>query len=337
MKECKSCTLNDNVFSVHIGEDGLCNYCRQRQTRGSALSYTPDEAEKQLSEAFSAYKKRPYQVLLAYSGGKDSTYTLYRLRKDYNVSVLAVTFDNGFLTDQCRRNIDTVTAALDVDSLVVKPSLPKLAKIFRLAESGDIFPRKALERASSVCTACIGLVKTVTYREAILREIPFVCFGWTPGQAPVKSPVIKLDHRMIAANQKQFKTPIVSELGEAYGGYFLDAGWLEAHTDRIPSLVYPLVFETYSEDAIFRAISSLGWERPTNTDVNSTNCLLNSYANFLHIEQYGFNPYCMEIAGLVREGYMSREDGLRKLSKSGEPSVIDAVRGKLEKYAGLDV
>jgi hypothetical protein len=297
----------------------------------------PRGSGKATEGAFDAHSDRPYQVLLAYSGGKDSTYTLYKLRREFKVSVLAVTFDNGFLTDQCRRNIHTVTAELDVDSMTVKPSFSKLARVFQLAATREIFPRKALERASSICTACIGLVKTAAYREAILRGIPFVCFGWTPGQAPVKSPIIRLDYRMILANQKQLEEPIVRNLGEAYRTYFLDADWLAARADNIPSLAYPLVFDTYSEDAIFNAIGSLGWEKPGDTDVNSTNCLLNSYANDLHMKEYGFNPYSLEVAGLVREGYLSREEGLKKLSESGEQAVIDAVRDELGKYAEFDV
>ena len=34
------------------------------------------------------------------SGGKDSTYTLSLLRQRYNLRVLAVTFDNGFISPQ---------------------------------------------------------------------------------------------------------------------------------------------------------------------------------------------------------------------------------------------
>ena len=337
MKECSNCTLNDKVFSVRIDEDGLCNYCRQRQKRDAALPFSPEEAETQLEEAFGKYKDRPYQVLLAYSGGKDSTYTLYKLRERYNVSVLAVTVDNGFLTEQCRQNIHTVTAALDVDSVTVKPAFNRLAKIFQLAAGREIFPKKAMERASSICTACIGMVKTTVYTEAILRKIPFICFGWTPGQAPVKSPVIKLDYRMILANQKQLQDPIIKNLGEDYCKYFIDSDWLKQRLDYIPSLTYPLVYDTYSEEKIYKAINAIGWRRPQDTDVNSTNCLLNSYANFMHMKQYGFNPYIMEIAGLVREGYMTREEGLIKLSKSGEEDVIDDVRSQLCKYAEFDV
>ena len=181
MKVCKNCTLNDNIFSVNINKDGLCNYCQKHSKSDNTIFNNEyEKKEKQLIEAFSKYENLPYQVLLAYSGGKDSTYTLYLLRKKYNVSVLAVTFDNGFITEQCRQNIHEVTANLGVDNITIKPSFSNLAKAFNLAGSHEIFPKKSLERASSICTACIGLVKSSIYKEATLRKIPFVSFGWTP-------------------------------------------------------------------------------------------------------------------------------------------------------------
>ena len=66
--------------------------------------------------------------------------------------------------------------------------------------------------------------------------------------------------------------------------------------------------------------------------MNSTNCLLNSYANFIHIRDYGYNPYSLEIASLVREGFLSREEGVKKLSESGEDSIINYVKNQLDKY-----
>lgn len=333
MKVCKNCTLNDNIFSVRINDEGLCNYCEQ-QLKDTSISVSNDyeEKERQLNEAFDKYKDLPYQVLLAYSGGKDSTYTLYMLRKKYNVSVLAVTFDNGFLTEKCRQNIHKVTANLGVDNITIKPTFSSLAKAFNLAGTQEIFPKKSLERASSICTACIGLVKSAIYKEAILRKIPFICFGWTPGQINIKAPVVKLDFRMMLANQRQIKQPITSKLGNEFDKYFLNDKWLEEQKENIPSLAYPLVHSNYSEDKIIETINTIGWEKPSDTDMNSTNCLLNSFANSEHLRVYGYNPYTLEIASLVRDGFMSREEGLKKLSEPGEATVISYVKDELSKY-----
>jgi predicted PP-loop superfamily ATPase len=292
-----------------------------------------EDKEKQLYEAFDKYKSLPYQVLLAYSGGKDSTYTLYVLKKKYNVSVLAVTFDNGFITEQCRRNIHEVTANLSVDSITIKPSFSNLAKAFRLAGSSEIFPKKSLERASSICTACIGLVKASIYKEAILRKIPYVCFGWTPGQINIKSAIVHLDYRMLLANQNQIKQPIVENLGDDFNRYFIDEEWLKDQKENIPGLAYPLVHSNYNEEKIIEIIGSIGWKKPSDTDMNSTNCLLNSYANSEHTRIYGYNPYSLEIAGLVREGFLTRDEGLKKLSEPGEDTVIKYVKNELDRYS----
>lgn len=333
MRVCRNCTLNDNIFSVHINDEGLCNYCLQR-FKGTNVVTVEDctRIEMQLAEAFDKYRDRSYQVVLAYSGGKDSTFTMFKLREMFDVSVLAVTFDNGFITEQCRRNIHAATAYLGVDSMTVKPSFARLAKVFDLAASKEIYPKKALERASSICTACIGMVKSIVYREAMLRQVPFVSFGWTPGQVQVKSPIMRLDYRMLLANQNQIQRPIVTHLGDEYKRYFIDPGWLEEHQEDVPYLAYPLALSQYDEEEILATISSVGWKKPQDTDMNSTNCLLNSYANAIHSREYGFNPYSLEIAGLVREGFISREEGLKKLAAAGDDAVIEAVREELDKY-----
>lgn len=243
-----------------------------------------------------------------------------------------MTFDNGFLTQQCRQNIHESTASLGVDNITIKPSFSNLAKAFDYAGSHEIYPRKSLERASSICTTCIGIVKASIYKEAILRRIPFVSFGWTPGQINLKASVVKLDYKQLLANQKQLVEPLVKELGDDFNKYFLDPKWLEENREHIPSLAHPLVFSQYDEDSIIREIEGIGWRRPVDTDTNSTNCLLNSYANSIHEKQYGYSPYCLEIGNLVRAGFLSREEGLKKIENSGEKAVIGYVESELKRF-----
>ncbi|MNB74461.1 hypothetical protein D3C75_210940 [compost metagenome] len=327
MNVCKRCVLNDNIASVRINEEGVCNYC-ERENGANHGATSPDYARKSrlLAEAADSFRDRDYQVLLAYSGGKDSTYALHMLRKQYGFSVLAVTFDNGFLNDQCRRNMHAATTALDVDHLVIKPSFANLAKVFDAAGKLDIFPGKALERASSICTACIGLIKSAIYKEAMLRRIPYISFGWTPGQVLPKSSVVRLDRSMILANQRQIKEPLVRLFGLGMGKYFIDDDWMEERQADIPAQIYPLVFGLYDEELILDTIRTIGWRKPEDTDTNSTNCLLNAYANDIHMKRYGFNPYSLEIAALVRSGSMTREEGMRRLMKPGDERIIGEVK-----------
>lgn len=333
MNECKKCMLSDNIPSVKIDENGECNYCSQKKHITSKINdLNALDQEKSFMNQCEKYSDRQYQVALAYSGGKDSTYTLYLLRKKYKLSVLAITLDNGFLTEQSYKNIRTMTTKLETDSLIVRYSFPHMAKLFNFAANNDVFPPKALERASSICTACIGMVKFAMYRESILRKIPFISFGWTSGQIGMRNAVVRLNHKMILANQQQIARPIIKSLGEEYKKYFIDNEWLEDRADDVPHLFYPFIFNEYDEKNVIDTIKGYGWSRPQDTDSNSTNCLLNSYANDMHIKKYGFNPYAMEIAGMIREGLMSKEEGLKKMNSSGMESTIKSVKDTLEKY-----
>jgi len=106
----------------------------------------------------------------------------------------------------------------------------------------------------------------------------------------------------------------------------------ERHFDLFSGNTYnicPLAFLVYNERKILNEIRALGWEPPEDTDANSTNCLLNAFANKVHQERFGFHPYAFEIAGLVREGHMTREAGLKRLSTPPDSSIVESVARKL--------
>ena len=99
---------------------------------------------------------------------------------------------------------------------------------------------------------------------------------------------------------------------------------------RFPYYIHPLSFLDYNEEAIYQNISLLGWRQPEDVDANSTNCLLNSFANAIHKQTLGFHPYAYEMANLVREGYIDRDKALNKLNQQENPDIVESVKNKLE-------
>jgi hypothetical protein len=97
----------------------------------------------------------------------------------------------------------------------------------------------------------------------------------------------------------------------------------------MPVNVSPLIFLDWQEEAAVREIAAYGWRRPDDTDPNSTNCLLNAYGNLVHIRQLGYHPYAMELSGLVREGYMTREEALARLAEAPSPDIVTHVAERL--------
>ena len=86
---CKKCVLDSKTPGISINADtGLCQFCEH---------YTPlsKEKKKEYRSQMDTLLKSPrkqgkYDVIFALSGGVDSSYTLYRLNKEYpHLKILA--------------------------------------------------------------------------------------------------------------------------------------------------------------------------------------------------------------------------------------------------------
>jgi tRNA(Ile)-lysidine synthase TilS/MesJ len=55
------------------------------------------------------------------SGGKDSTYILHLAVNIYNLKAIAMTYDNGFMSELSLDNINNAVAITKVDHIFLKP------------------------------------------------------------------------------------------------------------------------------------------------------------------------------------------------------------------------
>jgi len=328
MHICSVCALPETFPTIKFDRNGVCNYCRSFSGKPYQEELKKRYREKLERLLKDQIGKGDYDLLMSYSGGKDSTYTLDIFKNYFNLRVLALTFDHGFVSAYAMKNMKTVTDRLGVDHIIFKPNFQLLKKVFNLSMNVNLYSQKTLERASTICTSCMSFVKFISLRTAIEKEIPFIGYGWSPGQAPIQSAVMKTSATFLQASQKAVFGPLYEKIGDEIKPYFLPEEYFR-RSDFFPYNLHPLALMDYDEEKIYQRIKELGWEPPQDTDPNSTNCLLNSFANRIHQEQYGFHPYAFEIAGLIRMGVLSREEGLKRLDQPGDERVIEEVREKL--------
>ena len=342
MKICKTCVLSETFPGIEFDKEGKCNYCRQYFSRKTSQANHRERYRKKFMELLEdigqtdCYGVRPYDIIMAYSGGKDSSFTLKVLTLEFQLKVLGVTFDNAFLAPRALENIKNVCRSLDIDHLMVSPNQGMLLRAFRNAIHADCFPSKALQRASTICNVCMNLIKSLVLKTAIEMAIPLISYGWSPGQIPMQSSVLRLNLPMVQQTQGTMKRCMQKIMGDDSVPFLLR----ERHFDLFSGIrikrgkwsfynISPLAFLDYDEHEIVREIKRLGWNSPQDTDANSTNCLLNAFANKAHQERFGFHPYAFEIASLVREGHMSREEGLKRLSTEPDLRTVESVASKL--------
>jgi tRNA(Ile)-lysidine synthase TilS/MesJ len=329
MKICTKCILPETFPGIRFNTEGVCNFCLEFRGR-EHLEERKAEYKHRFEDLLKEHKgKGTYDVLMSYSGGKDSTYTLSILREQYGLNILAITFDNGFIPEQTFKNIRNVAETLKIDHMFFKPRFDILKRIFSECAKNNIYPPKTLERASAICTSCMGIVKFGVLRLALERGIPFIAFGWSPGQAPITSSIMKNNPQMLKMTQKTIFEPLYKLVGDEIKPYFLEDRHFNNGYD-FPYNIHPLAFLEYNEGKIYQKISQLGWIAPQDTDANSTNCLLNSFANAVHKNQFNFHPYAFEIARMVRIGVMSREEGMCKIYNNEKDSkIVNLVKVKL--------
>jgi hypothetical protein len=160
-------------------------------------------------------------------------------------------------------------------------------------------------------------------------SIPLVAFGWSPGQAPIQSAIMKTNPALILQTQAAMEKAYPHEIASQMRSCFLPEGYYRTHGERFPHNIHPLAFFDYEEGEIIRRLNDLGWQNPKDTDTNSTNCLLNAFANQCHLERHGYHPYVWEIANMVRQGVVDREEGIEKIYSDQDREMVEYARAKL--------
>jgi hypothetical protein len=328
MKRCARCVLPETFPGIRLDEDQLCQFCRQVPSPELRAEHRARLNRRFERLAEDVRQRSGHHCVVSWGGGRDSTYTLYLLRRRYNLRILAYTLDNGFLAPSVFRNTRRVAEHLDIDHVVIKPRFDLVRRVFVASADGDLYPPRALERGSGICNACTALIRGVGLRLALEHGAAMLAYGWLPGQIPLASAYFQGSKPMLRVMIRLATKRLVAAGGDELGSYFPDERHLEM-AEALPVSVAPLLLLPYEEERVEREIKAVGWERPQDPHTKSAICLLHRYANQLHLAQKGFHPDVMELAAMVREGYMERDAALQQLNEVPAKPVMRAVAVKL--------
>jgi tRNA(Ile)-lysidine synthase TilS/MesJ len=305
---CRRCILPESFPGLRFNAAGECNLC-QAASPVADLDEHCARLRVGMEAAIDAARGRgTYECIVAFSGGKDSSYVLKLLVETYRLRCLAVTIDNGFISDRARANGYAVTAALGVDLLVFRPAPQFMNTLYReSALRSDLHPPTATKRASSICTSCIGVINRQMRQLAVQFGAPVIAGGYIGGQVPKDSAVLHVDQATLERANALTREKAVASFGPEAERFFA----VPASGAKV-SIINPLLTVRVSEAAIIEALRPLGWQPTTDTGSNSTNCRLNELGILVHYRRHGFNPYVFEMAEQVRGGLLDRETALAR-------------------------
>lgn len=312
LKRCAKCILSENFPRIKFDSDGICNFCNNELLH-STEQENVDAAKKEVEKLFYEIdkSKSDYDAIVCYSGGKDSTYTLKLAVEKYNLRILSFTLDNGFISPVAFENIEKVVRALGVDHFTYKPSYNYMKNLYRVSSLENIYNPHTLTRISANCNSCISIVNNIALKTALEKRVPFILAGFTLGQIPSNTIYYQNNYQFFKESRKPVLDKLKHLLGDDVSRYMEIPEHLQ--NGDYPFNINLLCLEDITENEIVDRILPLGWKKPADVDGCSTNCRINAFNNYVHVQRYGYSPYELELSHLIRKNLLSREEALDKL------------------------
>ena len=166
MKRCIHCGLPETHETISFDNAGVCNICRQHNFKQERIDWAKNKIA--LDALIEEHRgKADYDCIVPFSGGKDSTWTLYYLVKEYKVKPLVVRFDHGFMRPNLEANVKRVIRRLGVDIMTFTPNWKVVQKLMLQAflEKGDF------------CWHCHTGIFSYPMRVAIEKQVPLIFWG----------------------------------------------------------------------------------------------------------------------------------------------------------------
>jgi len=163
---CKECLLPQTHETISFNHVGVCSVCiNSRQKREIDWQERGGELLNIIKDVKSLEKD--YDCVIPFSGGKDSTFSLYFAVTQLKLRPLVVSFDHGFYRDTLLENRNRTLKLLGVDFISFTPNwhLVKDLMLTSLKDRGDF------------CWHCHTGVNAFPVRTAVEKDIPLVIWG----------------------------------------------------------------------------------------------------------------------------------------------------------------
>jgi N-acetyl sugar amidotransferase len=158
--------MPETAETLGFDNHGVCSVCRQVEFKQSSIDWV--ERRKELDTIVSAVKDiHNYDCIVPFSGGKDSTFTLWYIVRELKLKPLVVRFDHGFMRPIIAENNLRTFRTLGVDVHTFTPNWQVVRKLMF----------EALRRRGDFCWHCHTGIFAYPMWVAIEKQIPLVIWG----------------------------------------------------------------------------------------------------------------------------------------------------------------
>ena len=320
--------------TIDFDDHDICNFC-QKDVSSPIINW--EFRQKELDELIEEAIERglPYDIMVPWSGGKDSTYVLYYLRKHYKCRILAVNFNNGFQSEAARQNLASVSEHLCFDLITLKPDWNLLRKIYAL------FMRKKGE----LCTVCntVGYAVFLSFamrQAASFGEYPLMIGGWSKTLEGMEgadhfnyqmfSNILKTEEGLLNSFES---SPLVDKaICDFLHGIDDPRSTISNTSAFLKRFIQLPDYIDWNPDAFQSLLEKeAGYTTPKNGLKSHFDCIITPVAQHFYREEWGFDQSVTALSMMIRKNMISREEAISRLNvdSSIDPELMKYFLDKL--------
>jgi PP-loop superfamily ATP-utilizing enzyme len=301
MQRCTRCILPESYSNITFDKQtGTCNYC------SSFKKFVPigEEALKSIFKKTQKKKKR-YDVLVPFSGGKDSAYILYLASKVYKLNVLAYTYDNGFFSELALENINKCIENTNVDHIFYRPNNELMYKGYRTA----------LINSGEICGVCgIGITNSI-HKISSDWDIPLILMGHSPIEDNSFTGENLYDVKRLRTILKDSKTLTDKEIQQylIYPDFNYISTYILTKLGKFGKKINVLYYLDNPTDKEIAEILTreLGWMDKSDKEFSKHfDCWAEPFTNYVRDHRFGHSRRISQLSNMVRIGELTREKAI---------------------------
>jgi len=304
MTYCSRCVQDSTVPGIYFDQKGICNFCHlhDKMTR---LFPNDEKGEAYLKHFFDGLKKKnkhkKYDCVVGISGGRDSTYLIYKIVKDWKLRPLAVHFNDGFDNPVAGENMLRAVKKLGVELRTVSSDWRE-AKDLKLSFLKASTPDLNLGTDIGIASSLYG----IAHKEGIKCILIGQSFR-TEGVKPLSWSYFDGDY--LRNVQKQFGTIKLRPWKADAPNFNLGIKEMFYYSviKGIKSIT-PFYYHNYVREEAEEIIKrELGWVYP---GAHYFDDLYHSLIKYVHRVKFNIDLNMNSDAALVRDGQLDRQVAL---------------------------
>jgi hypothetical protein len=323
MQICKTCLLPANYPGIRFDAEGVCNTCREYEKYKDQVEkyFKKEEDFYRVMEQAKAGNKDKYDCLLLFSGGKDSTFVLYKLI-DMGLRPLTFTFDNGYISDAAFANIKSITSNLGVENIIL-----------RADQMNNVFV-ESLNSNHNACHGCWNALNTLGVRLAHEKGIDLVISGLSRGQIFEMRLEGLFQRGIFSEEEIEENLLLFRKTFHSKNNKFLRILGIDISEEALEHIKFVDFFRYYDTPVMeIRAyLKAKGWVQPADTGFCSSNCIINDVGIYVFLKERGYHFYAAPLSWDCRLGVITREQGLKETGFTYNEKEVDKILKEVGYY-----